>query len=82
MFGIIPAILIVFGLAFLLFGVLMFLAGLGVIWRNEILRIVAIILAVFVILLGLLLAIGGNRDAESFAMGAVQICSGIFALLC
>jgi hypothetical protein len=81
MFGIIPAILIVIGLAFLLFGVLMFLAGLGIIWRNEIARIVALILAVLVVLLGLLLAIGGNRDAESIALGAVQIGYGILAII-
>lgn len=81
MFGIIPAILIVIGLAFLLFGVLMFLAGLGIIWRNEFARIVALILAVFVVLLGLVLAIGGNRDAESIAIGAVQICYGILAFV-
>jgi hypothetical protein len=81
LFGVIPAIFIAIGVGFLLLGILLLLAGLGLLWRNELARILTLILAVFVILLGLVLALVGRHDVATIAVGAVQVIYGILAFV-
>jgi hypothetical protein len=75
-----PAVLIVFGVAFLPLGLLGLLAGAGVLLRNQWGRILAFVLAVLAILLGLVWLGGGDGNVTEIALGAAQVLYGILAL--
>jgi hypothetical protein len=79
--GIVPAFVIVFGAAFLLLGVLVLLAGVGLLWRKQWGRVLTFLLAVAAILLGLAWALGGDQDARDVALGATQVLYGILAFV-
>jgi hypothetical protein len=79
--GIVPAFIIVFGAAFLLLGILVLLAGVGLLWRKQWGRVLTFILAVVAILLGLAWALGGDQGARDVPLGATQILYGILALV-
>jgi hypothetical protein len=79
--GIVPAFIIVFGAVFLLLGILVLLAGVGLLWRKQWGRVLTFILAVVAILLGLAWALGGDQGARDVALGATQILYGILALV-
>jgi len=84
LFGILPGLFIVVGIAFLPAGILGLLAGYGVLLRKEWGRILALILAVLAILLGLIWISGVEdivQDAKVFVLGASQILYGVVAFL-
>jgi hypothetical protein len=84
LFGILPVLLVVIGVPFLVFGILLVLAALGVLWRKQWGRIVTIIAAVPVILLGLLWLSGVQDvrwDITELALGVAQVLYGILALV-
>jgi hypothetical protein len=78
------AVLGMVGVLFLLFGVLVLLAALGVLWRKQWGRILTYIVAVLAILLGLLCLIGIQdvvHDAIVLALGVAQVLYGILAVV-
>jgi hypothetical protein len=81
LFGLLPALIIVVGVAFLPLGALGVLAGLGVLWRKPWGRTLAFVLAVPAALLGLLWAGGADGDATEIALGAAQVLYGLLTLV-
>jgi hypothetical protein len=79
--GIVPALIIVLGGAFLLPAFLGLLAGWGVLLRKQWGRILAFIVAVVAILLGLLWVSGSDPDANAIAIGAAQLLYSILAFV-
>jgi hypothetical protein len=77
--GIVPALIILLGIAFLVQGLLGLLAGSGILLRKAWGRILTFILAVLAILLGLVWVSGG--DATDIALGAAQVLYGILAFV-
>jgi hypothetical protein len=77
--GIVPALLIVLGGAFLLPAILGLLGGSGVLLRQQWGRILTFILAVAAILLGLVWVV--DQQAANIAVGAAQILYGILAFV-
>jgi fumarate reductase subunit D len=81
LFGILPALLIAVGVAFLPLGLLGLLAGAGVLLRKPWGRILTFILAVLAIQLGLVWVGGGDQDATDIVLGAAQVFYGILAFV-
>jgi hypothetical protein len=84
LFGILPVLLVVIGVPFLVLGILVLLAALGVLRRRQWGRIVTIIAAVPVMLLGLLWLSGVQDvrwDTTELALGVAQVLYGILALV-
>lgn len=81
LFGLGPAVLVAIGVAFLPLSLLGLAAGSGALLRQQWGRILTFILAVLAILLGLIWAVGGDREAADLAFGAAQISYGILAFL-
>jgi hypothetical protein len=79
LFGIIPAFLIVIGVAHLLLSVLGLLAGLGILLHRQWGRILGFILAGLAILSGMTWLAGGEPEMTEIALGAPQILYGILA---
>ena len=77
--GIVPATIILLGIAFLVQGLLGLLGGSGVLLRRPWGRILTFILAVLAILLGLAWVSGG--EAADIALGAAQVLFGILAFV-
>jgi hypothetical protein len=80
-YGIVPALLIVLGLAVLPLAILGLLAGLGVLLRKQWGRVLTFTVAVVAILLGLLWVVGSDWDTTDIAVGAVQILYGSLAFV-
>jgi hypothetical protein len=80
-YGIVPALLIVVGLAVLGLAILGLLAGLGVLLRKQWGRVLTFTVAVLALLLGLLWVVGSDGDTTDIAIGAVQILYGIPAFV-
>lgn len=83
-FGVLPAIVIVIGVAFVLFGVLSVIAGIGVLRRKGWGRILALILAGLAVLTGapaLLVGSDGSGTATDIALVVTQLVYGVFALV-
>jgi hypothetical protein len=82
--GIVPALIVALGIAFLLPGILALLAGLGVLLRKQWGRILTLIVAVLAILLGLLWGTGVQdavQDLIDLAVAVVQILYGVMAFV-
>ncbi len=80
--GIVPALMIVLGVAFLILGILGLLAGFGVLWHKPWGRILTFILAAATVQLGLLWLSGVQdviQDSTDIVVGAAQILYGILA---
>jgi hypothetical protein len=78
------AVLVVVGILFLLLGILVLVAALGLLWRKHWGRILTFIVAVLAILLGLLWLSGVQdvvQDATDLALGGAQVFYGILALV-
>jgi hypothetical protein len=81
--GIIPALVIAIGVAFLLLGILGLLAGLGLLLRQPWGRILTFIVAVLAVLSGLA-SLGAYEPGDSsfdIALGAPQVLYGILAFV-
>jgi hypothetical protein len=79
--GIVPGLIVLFGMAFLPLGVLGLCAGVGVLWRKQWGRVLTFILAVVAILLGLLWLGGSELEPTDIAIGAGQLLYGVLALV-
>jgi hypothetical protein len=78
------ALLVVVGVLFLLLGLLVLLAALGILWRKQWGRILTFLVAALAILLGLLWLSGVQdvvQDATALALGVAQVLYGILALV-
>jgi hypothetical protein len=81
LFGIIPALLIVVGVAFLLPSLLGLLAGSGALLREQWGRILTLILAGLAMPLGVVWMAAANQNAADIALGAAQVLYGILAFV-
>jgi hypothetical protein len=81
LFGILPAFIVMIGLAFLPLGILGLLAGLGILLRRGWGRILTYILAASAALLGLVWLAGSDGEAIDIALGAAQVLYGILAFV-
>jgi hypothetical protein len=79
--GIVPGLLIMFGVAFLVQGILGLLAGLGILLRKQWGRILTFIVAIVAILWGLVWVGGSDQGATDIAVGAAQILYGLLAFV-
>jgi len=84
LFGVLPVIVIVIGVAFVLYGVLSVIAGIGVLRRKRWGRILALILACLAVLTGapaLFLSFDGSVTASDLALVVTQLVYAVFALV-
>jgi hypothetical protein len=82
LFGFLPALVVVIGIAFLLVGILGLLAGSGVLRLKQWGRILTFLAAVLAILLGAAsLSAYEGATALEIALGVVQILYGILAIV-
>jgi len=80
-FGLLPAIVIAVGVAFLLLGLVGLLAGVGVLLRKQWGRVLTFSLAALAVLLGVVWASGGEQGATEVALGMAQVLYGILAVV-